>query len=229
MNQTKMTLPKILLCEDETILAIDLKAMLEQYGYKVVGVVDNGADALAIAGHQPIDIALIDIELNGAMNGIEVANSLRNTYDIPSIFLTGRTDMETFLAAKTTNPYGFLTKPVDIAQLDRTIELALQQHAKEKTLRAEAQANAMQVDILMQHFPVTYDEEGRNFFGSMVRIAGGTSHHLNNMLFAIQGNLEWLTACSTVGGFEKRYIQAALDACTAAANLLKHRDRANFN
>ena len=223
MNQTNMTLPKILLCEDETILAIDLKAMLEQHGYEVVGLADNGADALAIAEHQPMDIALMDIELNGAMNGIEVANSLRNTYDIPSIFLTGRTDMETFLAAKTTNPYGFLTKPVDIAQLNRTIELALQQHAKEKILRAEAQANAAQIDILMQHFPVAYDEEGRNFFGSMVRIAGGTSHHLNNMLFAIQGNLEWLTACATVGGFEKRYIQAALDSGGARTRHLARR------
>lgn len=212
---------KILVCEDESLVAVDLQRTLEEYGFHVAGVADNGPDALTIAKHTRPDLAIMDIGLRGGMNGIEVASSLRRSYDIPCVFLTSNTDADVFSAAKSTDPYGFLTKPIDADLLRRTLDLAFNLRQKEQTLKAEVKANAEQVDVLMQRFPVAYDEEGRNFFGSMLRIAGGISHHLNNMLFVVQGNLEWLSSCKTVAQYEKRYINAALNTCERAADFIK--------
>lgn len=213
---------KILLCEDDGLIALELQSDLEACGYEVTGVAGNGADAIVLAKTMQPDIALMDIGLQGAMSGIEVASWLRRSYDIPSIFLTGHTDSETFSAAKSTDPYGFLIKPVDPDHLRRTIDLAIQLHTRERALRTELRANLEQVDHLLKTFPSTREEDGgRGSFGAIVRIAGGSSHHLNNMLFAVQGNLEWLAACPTVGSHEKRYIAAALEACSRAGGLIK--------
>ena len=137
-----MTDERILIVEDEGIVALDLANQLERLGYKVVGTAVEGPDALdQIAGLQP-DLILMDIRLAGEMDGITVADVVRTEYQIPVVFLTAHSDDETLARAKLSEPYGYLIKPFDVRELRSVIEIALFKHAsseRERLYRAQLQ------------------------------------------------------------------------------------------
>lgn len=116
---------KILIVEDEQIVARNIEKRLTAGGYQVVASAATGEEAVEKVKSLSPDIVLMDIKLKGKMDGIEAADFIRKNYQLPVIFLTSYTDEETFQRAKITEPFGYLIKPFDIKELNRTVEIAL--------------------------------------------------------------------------------------------------------
>ena len=116
---------KILLVEDEQIVAKFAEKQLSGAGYKVVASVKTGEEAIENVVKQYPDIVPMDIKLVGSMDGIETADHIRKNYQVPVIFLTSLADDESFQRAKIVEPFGYLIKPIDIKELNRVVEMAL--------------------------------------------------------------------------------------------------------
>jgi diguanylate cyclase (GGDEF)-like protein/PAS domain S-box-containing protein len=115
---------KVLIVEDNHLVAEDLRLKLDNYNYNVLGIVANGLAAIESAAHLCPDVVLMDIILDGAMDGIQAAEIIRKLYDIPVIYLTAHTDQAMLDRAKVTEPLGFLMKPCDSHDLHATLTLA---------------------------------------------------------------------------------------------------------
>jgi PAS domain S-box-containing protein len=116
---------KILLVEDEQIVAKFTEKQLASAGYKVVASANTGEIAIEKAGSLNPDVVLMDIKLVGSLDGIETADYIRKNHQIPVIFLTSLADDESFQRAKIVEPFGYLIKPIDIKELNRVVEMAL--------------------------------------------------------------------------------------------------------
>lgn len=119
---------KVLVVEDEGIIAKDLKHSLLNCGYTVIGTESNGEDAIQRAAENPPDVVLMDICLDGPMDGITAAQAITRQRDIPIIYLTAYADEGTLGRAKLTHPFGYLLKPFTQRELYATIEMALSLH-----------------------------------------------------------------------------------------------------
>ncbi len=126
-----MSAVKILIVEDEMIIAADISMMLEAFGYEITGITPRGEDALKSIAITLPDLVLMDIALKGALDGVETARFIVERHQIPVIFLTANADDATFARAKTTRPYAFISKPFQPSDLQRAIELALARLAEE--------------------------------------------------------------------------------------------------
>ncbi len=120
---------KVLIVEDEPIVAMDLKQEVQELGYDVIGVAESADDALRIVQDVVPDFALMDIRIVGSMDGIQTARALRHWYHVPSIFLTSYSDDATLTRAARAMPYGYLTKPFKSVELKATLRMALD-HAR---------------------------------------------------------------------------------------------------
>ena len=116
---------KIIIVEDEIIIALDLKLRLENLGYEIIHTAFNGEDAIKRTGETNPDLILMDIQLNGEMDGINVAQQIRRLYNIPFIYLTGSYEDSLIDRAKQTNPVGFINKPFDETEIQILIEKAI--------------------------------------------------------------------------------------------------------
>ena len=129
---------KIVIVEDNAVVAEDLSQILTGYGYHVVAVSDNGHDALeSIKEHDP-DMALLDIHLKGDITGIEVAQIINEKFAMPFIYLSAYSDENTFGAAKLTRPHAYIVKPFNEKELKLAIELALFTYSQEEQPESEA-------------------------------------------------------------------------------------------
>lgn len=126
---------RILVVEDDRVVARDLKQQLTRLGYDVVGTTSRGEDASALALATSADLALTDIRLEGRMDGIDAAQDIRLACDIPVVFLTAYADDETLKRARMTEPFGYLLKPFEDSQLRTAVEMALYKHATDRKLR----------------------------------------------------------------------------------------------
>lgn len=129
----------ILIVEDEMITALDIKMRLESLGYTVSGITASGEDALKKVKNEKIDLAIMDIKLDGEISGIETAVTFWREYNIPIIFMTASSDRQTLQESLQSEPYGYLHKPVDINDLRYTVEMALYKHSIDMRL-AESEA-----------------------------------------------------------------------------------------
>jgi PAS domain S-box-containing protein len=130
-----MAKAKILIVEDENIVVLDLQMRLNSLGYAVAAVAATGQEAIKKAGETRPDLALMDINLKGEMDGISAAEQLRARYDLPVIYVTAFADEQTLERAKITEPYGYLLKPFEERELHTTIEMALYKHKMERKLK----------------------------------------------------------------------------------------------
>lgn len=130
---------KILIVEDESIVALDIRNRLTRMGYHVVGMAVTGEEAVDQARDKQPDLVLMDIRLKGEMDGIEAAAAIRSYFEIPVIYLTAYADENTLQRAKITEPYGYLIKPFEERELSNVIEIALYKHRMEQRLREQAQ------------------------------------------------------------------------------------------
>ena len=117
---------RILIIEDEPILAIDLSETLEAEGYYVVGIANNGQKALNLFQSQPVDLVLCDVMIKGEWDGIETIRQLTAKRSVPVIYLTALTDRDTLERAKQTFPAAYLNKPWQLPSLRAAIEIAIQ-------------------------------------------------------------------------------------------------------
>lgn len=127
---------RILIVEDERVTAEDLSDILTDLGYDVTAAVSSGAEAIVQAESNPPDIALMDIHIQGDMDGAQTAVVLRQRFNIPVIYLTAHADGETVARAKDAGPLGYITKPFQEASLQASIEIALHRHREELKRRA---------------------------------------------------------------------------------------------
>ncbi|MGD0298992.1 MAG: sigma 54-interacting transcriptional regulator [Bryobacteraceae bacterium] len=128
---------RILIVEDERITAEDLRDILTDLGYTVTASVSSGADAIAQAGENPPDLALMDIRIKGDMDGTETARILRERFNIPVVYLTAHADTNTLSRAKLAQPLGYITKPFQEAELHAGIEIALHKHQEDLKHRGQ--------------------------------------------------------------------------------------------
>ncbi len=125
---------RVLIVEDEAIIAEDIRRTLVHLGYDVPPSAATGGDAVALAGSLQPRLILMDIKLKGPMDGIEAAGLIRDRFGIPVVFLTSHSDEATLARAKETQPYGYILKPFEDRELRIAIEVALRKHELESRL-----------------------------------------------------------------------------------------------
>src|SRR5215510_5593399 len=125
---------RMLVVEDERIVSMDLQARLKTMGYAVAGAAVSGEEAIQKAETLRPDMVLMDIMLDGALDGIQAAEIIRSRYAIPVIYLTAYADPATLERAKITEPFGYILKPFEERELHGHIEIALYKHRMEKKL-----------------------------------------------------------------------------------------------
>ncbi len=126
---------KILIVEDEAIIAFDIQRSLTRLGYVVAGVVASGEHAITKVRTEPLDLVIMDIQLDGKMDGIEAADYIRTHYDIPILYLTTYANDHFLNRAKATGPFGYLLKPFHTKELRIAIEIGLYKHEIETELK----------------------------------------------------------------------------------------------
>ncbi len=134
-----MSSSRILIVEDEGIIAKDIQNTLNRSGYSVIGIASSGEEAIKKAMEIHPDIVLMDIVLEGAMDGVEAAEYIRDYFDIPVVYLTAYSDDTTLQRAKITEPFGYILKPFQEKELYTTIEMAIYKHTIQKKLKESEQ------------------------------------------------------------------------------------------
>jgi PAS domain S-box-containing protein len=130
-----MTPTRVLVVEDENLVALEIADLLRALGYVACGMASSGEAAIELAGQTGPDLILMDIRLRGNLDGVEAAGQIRQHSDIPVVYLTAYTDDATLRRAKLTEPYGYLIKPFEERELHTAIEMALYKHTMEKRLK----------------------------------------------------------------------------------------------
>lgn len=148
---------RIIVVEDEPLYASRIEFLIEKMGYELVGMTDNAEEMMQFFMTKKADLALIDININGSMNGIELAKKIwHSKYEIPIIFITSFDDKETFSKAKLANPFAYIIKPIDEATLQRSVELALMRYVNNDTQDGQVWKD----DILLRDH-IFIKEEGK--------------------------------------------------------------------
>ncbi len=132
---------KILIVEDEMIIAANISLQLTTLGYEVTGILPRGEEALIHVKQNKPDIVLMDIQLKGELDGVDTARLMQQEYDIPIIYLTANADETNFAKAKETHPYAFISKPFKNLDLQRAIELTIK-HMQLKVESVSEQKNS---------------------------------------------------------------------------------------
>lgn len=131
---------RILVVEDDAMARLDISVALERVGYEVAGMATSGRESIELADSLAPDLVLMDIRLEGEMDGVEAANEISRRFDLPVIYLTVYADDETLRWAKVSGPFGYLLKPVDHKELKSAIEVGIYKHQMERELRKAKQA-----------------------------------------------------------------------------------------
>lgn len=134
-----MNTVRILVVEDESIVAMDISSCLTALGYSVVGCAPSGEEAVARVAQGRPDLVLMDIRLQGAMSGIDAARCIMERYEVPSLFLTSYVDREILAQAKELNAVGYVLKPFEARELGVAVEMALHRWQMEARLRQALQ------------------------------------------------------------------------------------------
>jgi len=128
---------KILIIDDESINLKELKIRLTKSGYNVVGTVESVNQACNFFSHTLPDLILMDIDLQDKIDGIELASQIKQKYDIPVIYISGISDDENIERIKKTEPYAFISKPINKTELKIAIEIAFYKNKIDKNLKKE--------------------------------------------------------------------------------------------
>lgn len=162
---------RVMVVEDESIVAKNIQTRLKQLGYLVPATVSSGEEALEEIDNIRPNLVLMDIVLDGKMDGVETAEIIYNKYKIPVVYLTAYADDETLERAKKSIPYGYIVKPFEINELRSAIEIALnnynsQLESRKRSERLESSFNSLETSILV------IDSEGKiNFANTQSEIS----------------------------------------------------------
>jgi CheY-like chemotaxis protein len=206
-----MTQPRILVVDDERVVSLDVQDALRRLGYAVAGLAATGEAALELAERLRPDLALMDIRLEGGMDGTEAAARMTSDFDVPVIFLTAYSDDATMRRALAASPFGYLLKPFGDRELRNAIELALAKHEAEAELRRARRA-AEEADRAKTAFLATLSHELRTPMNGILGMAEllllselnpeqrATATHLRTAATAFIGILNRLLEFSTLEG-----------------------------
>jgi PAS domain S-box-containing protein len=150
---------KILVVEDESIVAMDIKHRLENMNYHVPAIISSGEEAVEKAAETLPDLILMDIVLRGDMDGIQAAQIIKDNYNIPVVYLTAYSDEKTLKRAKITGPFGYIIKPFEDRELHSAIEVALYKHEMESKLRSSEKWLSTTLESIGEAV-ITTDENG---------------------------------------------------------------------
>jgi len=129
--------PRVLIVEDEALIAEELRERLAGLGCSVIAAVDSAEEGVAIATRERPDIVLMDIRLKGEKDGVEAAQEIRAQVDLSIVYVSAHSDLPTVERAKSTEHDGFLLKPFHIRELRSTIEVALQRRARRARMQKQ--------------------------------------------------------------------------------------------
>ncbi len=189
-----------LVVEDENLVALDIEERLTQLGYEVAAVVDNGADALRYAQAMKFDLVLMDIQLRGESDGIQTAATLRETMDVPVVYLTAHSDETTLDRAGRSEPLGYLLKPFDERDLRATLQMAHYRHRSESRLRKMQRRLAATLQSIGDGVIAT-DGEGRlTFINAMAEARTGWTRDA-----ALGRHLSEVFAITTMDGTDETF------------------------
>jgi len=124
--------PRVLIVEDEILIAEELRERLSRLGYSVIAAVDSADEGIGIATREIPDLVIMDIRLRGKKDGVEAAVEIRRQVDVPIVYLTAHSDKLTVERAQQSDHDGFLLKPFHRRELQSTIEVAMKRHALRK-------------------------------------------------------------------------------------------------
>ncbi len=177
---------RILVVEDTKVFAAYLKKNLEKLGYVAVAMATNGEEAIEKAAQLHPDLALMDVSLASGLDGIETAKQIKTRFDIPVIYLTASTDMETLERAKISEPFGYIIKPFDIKVLHTNIEMALYKHQMDLQVRKSEEGLRKTLNQLKSTQSQLLQQEK---LASIGQLAAGVAHEINNPMGYIGSNL----------------------------------------
>ena len=168
-----MSEEKVLIVEDEVVVAMELRSRLTALGYEVVGSCDQGEQVADLVTRYEPDLILMDIKLAGRMDGIEAAQQIHSIRDVPVVFLTAHSDERTLQRAKLSDPYGYIVKPFSEAELRSTIEVSIHNHGRQERAMREA---------------LWFAKASSTFDGAVILCdENGTVKHMNALAQAITG------------------------------------------
>ena len=131
-----MAVYKVLIVEDEPSISDSLSDILECLSHQVVGVAPSAGEAMEILGNNDVDIALLDIQLKGEKDGIQLAEQIRSNHNIPYVFTTAFADPDTIKRAGEKGPYGYIVKPYGMKDIHAAVEIAMSNFKKTRQLQA---------------------------------------------------------------------------------------------
>lgn len=202
---------RILVVEDESIVALDIQSQLTDLGYNVLSVVISGEKAIRKAAEIKPDLVLMDTQLKGKIDGVEAADQIRTRHNIPVIYLTAHVDKATFQRARVTEPFAYLLKPFDEIELHTAIEIALYRHQVEERLQQRNQELQAAYEQLQRTQKELVKVER---LAAMGQIAVTVSHEINNPLTVVLGNIERLLAAASTFSTENRERLRQIEAGT---------------
>jgi PAS domain S-box-containing protein len=166
---------KLLIVEDELIVALDLQLEVEKLGFEVVGIAESAEEAIAAAEvHRP-DLVLMDIRIEGSMDGIQTARFLRAAFQIPVVFLTAYADEATINRASLVLPYGYLNKPFRTGELQATVRVAMHKAQEDRAREAEIRCMAETVAGMREGLFMVGADGGVQFMNEAASILTGVA------------------------------------------------------
>ncbi len=167
---------RILIVEDEGIVASDIAKCLEGFGFEVSGIAASAEDAMAAVAFKNPDLVLIHITIEGPVDGIQAAHEIHKLYELPIIFLTAHGDRDTIERAKAIAPFAFLPKPFKPNELKNAIEIALRRSQADKELRERERFFAIAMDSIGDSV-LTADRDGKiRFMNHAAELLTGWRH-----------------------------------------------------
>ena len=211
MNPTK-----ILITEDEPVQALMLKKALEELGHKVIGVVNNGEEAIALAKKEKPNLIMMDIGLPGGMDGITAADIIKRECDIPVIFVTASDDQATIKKAVASNANGYILKPVNQREINIVVEMALTKDLLERKLKnlnkeldVKVKQRTKELQVANNDLKKALEKEKElNEFKSM--IVTNVSHQFKTPLTTINSSAELIDKNIEMNGDLNRILKHSL-------------------
>ena len=162
----------ILVVEDEAIVGKDIQQTLQRSGYSVPSIATSGEEAIKEAQRIKPDLVLMDIVLQGKIDGISAAASIMGSYDIPSIYVTAYADDNTVERARKTHPFGYIVKPFTQQQLDSSIKVALTQRVEQREIKTQIDKLGRQIDEAVDSFFLFMAKKNERVAQHSRRVAG---------------------------------------------------------